>query len=180
MPTDAPIRAKKLDARYEEAIASLGLPSARDVAAQVRTYLQYQDADLPRKNNALRLVKLTISQGITSITLGPMIDKGPTDQHFYLESESRLSFGIEVRETQGRCSLVAYRFHLSLPDGISPSFYRFDLNPQAHGSPLFEPRAHYHVAMEDIRLPSPVLTPVEVLDRIFQVIEPQVMQIRSS
>jgi len=180
MPSGAPTRAKILDDRYEEALASIGLPSARDVAAQVRTYLQHQDAELSRKNNALSLVKQTVSQEITSITLGPAIDKEPTDRHFYLESESRLSFCIEIRETQGRCSLVAYRFHLSLPDGMSPSFYRFDLNPKPHESPLTEPRAHYHVAMEHIRLPSPVLTPVEVLDRIFQVIEPQVLQIRFS
>jgi hypothetical protein len=180
MPSGGSTRAKILDDRYEQALASLALPSARDVAALVRTYLQYQDAELPHKNNALKLVKQTVSQEITSITLGPTIDKGPTDQHFYLESESRLSFGIEIRETQGRCSLVAYRFHLSLPDGMSPSFYRFDLNPKAHGSPLTEPRAHYHVAMEHVRLPSPLLTPVEVLDRIFHVIEPQVLEIRCS
>ena len=180
MASDESTRATILDEQYEQALASLTLPSARDVAAQVRTYLQHRDAELPRKNNAIRLLKQTVSQAITSITLGPTIDKGPTDQHFYLESESRLSFGIEIREKQGRCSLVAYRFHLSLPDGIAPSFYRFDLNPQAHRSPLTEPRAHYHVAVEAVRLPSPVLTPVEVLDRIFHVIEPQVLQIRCS
>ena len=55
-------RAKILDDRYEQALTSLALPSARDVAAQVRTYLQYQDAELPRKNNTLRLVKQTSSQ----------------------------------------------------------------------------------------------------------------------
>src|SRR5262245_18897462 len=180
MPSGAPTRAKILDGRYEEALASIGLPPAQDVAAQVRAYLQHQDAELSRKNNALRLVKKTESHGVTSIMLGPAIDKGPTDQHFYLESESRLSFSIEIRETQGRCSLVAYRFHLSLPDGMSPSFYRFDLNSQAHASPLTEPRAHYHVAPDYIRLPSPVLTPLEVLDRIFEVIEPQVLNIRYS
>jgi hypothetical protein len=169
-----------LEEQYEEALASLELPSARDVAAQVRTYLQHEDAELSRKNNPLRLVKQTTSKDITSITLGPTIDKGPTDQHFRLESEARLSFGIEIREGRGRRYLVAYRFHLALPDGMSPSFYRFDLNPQAHGSPLSEPRAHYHVGMEEVRLPSPVLNPLEVLDRIFRVIEPQLLQIRCS
>jgi hypothetical protein len=180
MPGGAPTRARMLEERYEKDLASLGLPSARDVAAQVRTYLQHEDAVLSRKNNPLRLVKQTASQGITSITLGPTIDKGPTDRHFYLESESRLSFIIEIREMHGRCSLLAYRFHLALPDGMSPSFYRFDLNSQAHGSPLTEPRAHYHVGMKDVRLPSPVLNPLEVLDRIFRVIEPQLLQIRCS
>ena len=81
MPAGAPARAKMRDRRYEEAIASLDLPSALDVAAQVRTYLQHQDADLSHKNNVLRLVKQTVSQEITLITLGPTIDKGPTGQH---------------------------------------------------------------------------------------------------
>jgi len=69
--------------------------------------------------------------------------------------------------------LVAYRFHLSLPEGQSPSFYRFDLNDKAHESPLTEPRCHYHPGVDDVRLPCPVLTPLEVFDRIFMVIEPR-------
>jgi hypothetical protein len=71
--------------------------------------------------------------------------------------------------------LAAYRFQLNLPDGNSPSFYRFDLNPEAHETPLFEPRCHLHPGLEEVRLPCPVLTPLEVLDRIFLVIEPQLV-----
>ena len=73
-----------------------------------------------------------------------------------------------------RCSLIAYRFHLNLPANQSPSFYRFDLNKKAHDTPLFEPRCHLHPGSDERRLPCPPLTPLEVLDRIFFVSEPQV------
>src|ERR1017187_3895315 len=52
---------------------------------------------------------------------------------------------------------------------------RFDLNDKAHDSPLHEPRCHYHPGVDEVRLPCPVLTPLEVLDRIFLVIEPQLL-----
>ena len=67
------------------------------------------------------------------ITVGPEFDKGPTESHFHLESGSRLSFGITLSETNHGCSLVAYRFQLNLLEARSPSFYRFDLNREAHG-----------------------------------------------
>jgi len=84
-----------------------------------------------------------------------------------------LSFGIILRERNGRCSLVSYRFQLNLPEGHLPSFYRFDLNDKTHETPLFEPRCHFHPGLDEVRLPFPALTPLEVLDRIFLVIEPQ-------
>jgi hypothetical protein len=98
------------------------------------------------------------------------------DSHFYLESTSRLSFGVTLREANGRCSLVAYRFHMQLPEGSVPSFYRFDLNDKAHQTPLFEPRCHIHPGSDDIRLPCPPLKPLDALDRIFLVIEPQLLR----
>ena len=173
MPARAHERAKALDGGIEQSLAGLALSSVRDSVAQIRTYLQIQDADLGYPNNVARIFKTTWSHGLTFISMGPSFDKGPTDTHFQLESGSRLSFGITLREGNGRCSLVAYRFQLNLPENRSPSFYRFDLNDKAHESPLTEPRCHYHVGVDDARLPCPVLSPVEVLDRIFLVIEPQ-------
>jgi ribosomal protein L21E len=173
MPTRAHERAKTLDGGIEQSLSGLELPSVRDLVAQIRTYLLRQDADLQHRNNVHRILRTIESQHRTVITVGPSIDKGSTEPHFHLESGSRLSFGITLRETNGRCSLVAYRFHLSLPEGQSPSFYRFDLNDKAHESPLTEPRCHYHPGVDDVRLPCPVLTPLEVFDRIFMVIEPR-------
>ena len=175
MPPGAHERAEALDGGIEQSLAGLALSSVRDSVAQIRTYLQKQDADLGHRNNVLRILKIAESQGLTFISVGPSIDKGPTESHFQLESESRLSFGITLREANGRCSLVAYRFHLNLPGGQSPAFYRFDLNDKAHKTPLTEPRCHYHPGVDDVRLPCPALNPLEVLDRIFLVIEPQVL-----
>ena len=175
MPTRAHERAKTLDVGIEQLLAGIVLPSVRDSVAQIRAYLQWQNADLGQRNNVLRILKKNEDQHTAVITVGPSIDKGPTDSHFYLESGSRLSFTIVLREGNGRCSLVLYRFQLNLPEDQSPSFYRFDLRGEAHETPLTEPRCHYHLGAKDVRLPCPVLTPLEVLDRIFLVIEPRLL-----
>ena len=175
MSGGAPERARELDGGLERLVGSLVLPSSRDAIAQVRTYLLKQDADAGNRNNVYQILKTTTSRGVVSMTVGPPFDKGATDSHFYLESGSRLSFGITLRESNRRCSLVSYRFQLNLPEGSVPSFYRFDLNDKAHETPLFEPRCHFHPGVEEVRLPCPALTPLEVLDRIFLVIEPQLL-----
>jgi hypothetical protein len=176
MPGGAPERAKKLDVGLERQVESIVLPSSRDMIAEVGTYLRKQNADSGNRNNVYKILKTVTSRGVVSMTLGPSFDKGPTDSHFYLESGSRLSFGITLRESNRRCSLVSYRFQLNLPEGRLPSFYRFDLNDKAHETPLFEPRCHFHPGVEEVRLPCPALTPLEVLDRIFLVIEPQLAE----
>jgi hypothetical protein len=175
MPARAHERAKALDGGIEASLAGISLPSVRDSVAQIRTYLQNQDADLGHRNNVARILKTDGNHGLKFISVGPSFDHGPTESHFNLESGSRLSFGITLSEGNGRCSLVAYRFQLDLPEGRSPAFYRFDLNPKSHDSPLHEPRCHYHPGADEVRLPCPALTPLEVLDRIFLVIEPQLL-----
>lgn len=176
MPARAHERAKTLDIGIEQALHAIALPSARELVAEVRTYLLRQDADLGRLNDVYRIFRTGTSHRVTTISVGPHFDKGSTDTHFHLESGSRLSFFVELREGNGRCSLVRYRFQFNLPETASPSFYRFDLNQAAHDVPLGEPRCHYHVGEDDIRLPCPVLTPLEVFDRIFQVLEPQILR----
>jgi hypothetical protein len=141
MPGGAPERARNLDGAIERLLASLVLPASRDLIAPIRTYLLRQNADMGFKNNVHAILKTTSSRGVLSITLGPSFDKGPEQSHFYLESGSRLSFAITLRESNNGCSLVAYRFQLSLPEGCSPSFYRFDLNRDAHQIPLLESKS---------------------------------------
>lgn len=174
MAAGAPERAKRLDGELERLVESIVLPSSRDAIAQVRTYLLRQDAEAGNRNNVHGIFKTITSQDVVYMTVGPSFDKGPTESHFYLESGARLSFGITLRARDRRCSLVSYRFQLNLPEAHSPSFYRFDLNDKAHEAPLFEPRCHFHPGLDDVRLPCPALTPMEVLDRIFLIIEPQI------
>jgi hypothetical protein len=172
MPAGAPERARKLDDDLGSQAVSIMLPSSRKILAWVRNYLLTQNARADGRNNVYKDLKSETSGGVVVITLGPLFDKGPTDSHFFLKSTSRLSFGITLREANGRCSLIAYRFHLHLPEGSAPSFYRFELNRRPHDTPLFEPRFHLHPGSDDVRLPCPPLSPLDVLDRVFLVIEP--------
>jgi hypothetical protein len=173
VPGKALLRAKTLDGSVSFMIASMALSTPRDVIAQMRTYLLKLDADAGKKNNVYNILKTERSRDAVFISVGPSFDKGPTESHFYLESGSRLSFGVTIRDTNPGCSLVAYRFQMNLPEAFSPSFYRFDLNENEHDDPLLEPRCHIHAGVEEIRLPCPALTPLAVLDRIFLVIEPR-------
>jgi len=164
-----------LDGEIEKSLSSIILPSSKDVVAQLRTYLLRQEDEIGTGNNVYRILRTTTSRNAVIITLGPTFDKGPSDEHFHLESGARLSFGVTLKETNGRCALVAYRFQLNLPTTHSPSFYRFDLNDKLHAQPLQEPRCHIHPGLDMVRLPCPPLAPIEVLDRIFLVIESELL-----
>jgi hypothetical protein len=176
MPEHAHDRARELDARLVANAASVRLPSFKEVLAQIRVYLLKQDSEIDRTNNVYKILREEYASPIRSITLGPQFDKGPTDSHYYLKSGARLSFGISFQEGNSQCSLVAYRFHLHLGSTNGPAFYRFDLNSNSHDTPLLEPRSHVHPGSDEVRLPFPPLSPLEILDRIFQVIGPRLLE----
>jgi hypothetical protein len=119
--------------------------------------------------NSLKFREVT--NGVWLITLGPTIDKGLTLDHFKFDSGARLSFGLTLREHEHSTRLVSFRFQYQLPDGTSPNFLRFDLNPAAHENPLTEPLCHLHPGLEDVRLPLSLHDPLEILDRIFFVVD---------
>ncbi len=170
MPDRALSRAGELEARIEQQAATVALPSFKEVLANVRVYLNWQNANARGKNNVLQILKHTRTGDVGTIILGPTIDKGPTNTHYYINAEARLSFLVILREANRKCKLISYRFHLHLGAARGPSFLRFDLNPGAHSNPLIEPRSHVHPGRDDIRLPFPVLRPLELLDRIFYVV----------
>ena len=164
---EAKRRALSLDRVLSEQVRQLPSVKPTRVFLRLRAYLEHQGGKLRKTGPDFH--------GLVSIYLGPGIDKGPTTDHFVFDSGAHLSFWLTVRETGSGFSLVAYRFHYSSPAGSSPAFLRFDLNRQAHNDPLTEPRCHLHPGLDDVRLPLPVLDPLEVLDRIFFVIEPALL-----
>jgi hypothetical protein len=99
------------------------------------------------------------------------MDKGPTPQHFHFDSGARLSFGLTLRGVDRGSQIVSFRYHFVFPDGRSPQFLRFDLNDAPRTDPLAEPRCHLHPGLKDVRLPFPLHNPIEILDRIFFVLE---------
>lgn len=171
MREHAPVRAQRLDVKLEADASAIRLASFKEVLSSIRVYLLKQNSEVDKVNNIHQVLKQTKLGPVGLITLGPEFDTGPTDLHYRLKSGARLSFGLTLHESNGRCSIVTYRFHLHAGGNTGPTFYRFDLNKGAHQNPLFEPRSHIHPGRDDIRLPCPALEPLEILDRIFQVIE---------
>jgi hypothetical protein len=168
---DARRRAAELDEKLVIGSQTLILPAPKTLFFQIRRYLEEQG----RRHsvvNAGNLVRFEPEQDTAAIELGPQIDKGPTAQHFSFRSGARLTFGVTVRKLEEGAGLLSYRFYLRLPERCPLTFLRFDLNAKPHEDPLREPRCHIHLGLEHVRVPSLVLSPLEVLDRLFFVIEP--------
>jgi hypothetical protein len=152
----------------ESAAEELSLSAPKRLLSEIRAYLIARQDDGHPGTNLHQALKFRNSTDETTINLGPTIDKGNLDGHFTFRSGARLSFGVTVRDCRQASVLVAYRFDYRDKNG----FQRFDLNAKPHTDPLREPRAHLHPGQEDIRIPTPHLSPMEVLDILFVVIEP--------
>jgi hypothetical protein len=68
--------------------------------------------------------------------------------------------------------LIAYDFEICFPEPM-PRFVRLDLNQPEH--PNEEPglRCHVHPGHDDLRLPAPLMTPIEVLDLFTRGLRPR-------
>lgn len=170
---DAHRSAEALDAILSSLITNIKLDSPKRLFLRIQNYLVEQCRSHTSRNNVHGKIKFhpADSGGVALILLGPSIDKGPSQAHINLDSGSRLSFSIALRDRPTGSELVSFRFHLQFADGHSPPYLRFDLNSATHAKPLGEPRCHLHPGLEDVRVPMPILQPIEVLDRIFFVIE---------
>ena len=86
-------------------------------------------------------------------------------EHLVRDDEAILHFSVEIREAEdgGALTLLAYRFELYYATEGSPPFIRFDFNPPGHENDDHGLRAHLHPGDDDLQVPSPVLTPGEVL-----------------
>lgn len=170
---DAHRNAEALDASFLSSIKNNKLENPRRLFIRVQNYLVEQCRELRIKNDIYKKIRFHPAQsgGVALIFLGPSIDKGPSEDHINFDSGSRLSFSIAVRNESGGAELVSFRFHLQFIEGHVPSYLRFDLNSENHPQPLREPRCHFHPGLEDVRVPMPILQPIEILDRIFFAIE---------
>ena len=163
--------AEALDLRTERDLTELRLDPPYKVMSQIRAYLLRRSEEMKTKNNPIQILKFYEENDFVQIDLGPSIDKGPTDGHLHLDSGARLSFGLTLREVDGKSQVLAFRYHYHFPDGHAPQYLRFDLNKAPHDDPLAEPRCHLHPGIDDVRLPFSVHNPIEILDRIFFVLE---------
>ena len=174
---DAQRLAHLLEGEIEKRLATITLPRPVSLFIGLRAYLSKRADEIDAANDVSAGLKMLPPSGIGDVLMnyGPTIDKGETEDHFHFDSGARLCFGITIRARSHReYDLIAYRFHYHLPDAQNTLFLRFDLNPNRHENPLSEPRCHLHPGLEPIRIPLPVLSPFEVLDRIFFVAEPAI------
>jgi len=169
---DAKKRAHSLDMEIHARIGGFSLESPHKVVSAVRAYLIRRAGEISVENNPWKFLKFSgSSEGAWLITMGPTIDRGDTEEHFHFDTGARLSFGLTLQEEGSKSRLLSFRYQYNLPDGKSPRFLRFDLNRSAHADPLQEPLCHLHPGLEEARLPFFIHSPLEILDRIFFVID---------
>jgi hypothetical protein len=77
-------------------------------------------------------------------------------------------FGLILREDGGAVELFSYRFALRIPRLGARGLVRFDLNPPGHANDDLGLRAHTHLFTDNdgFSVPSPFMSPIEVLDVI--------------
>jgi hypothetical protein len=160
-----------LDLKTDRELDGLQLGPPHKVMSQIRAYLLRRSEEMKTRNNPIQLLRIHPAGEFAQIDLGPSIDEGSTPQHFHFDSGARLSFGLTLREVDRRSQVVSYRYEFVFPDGQSPQYLRFDLNEAPHADPLAEPRCHLHPGIKDVRIPFSVHDPIEILDRIFFVLE---------
>jgi hypothetical protein len=80
------------------------------------------------------------------------------------------TFTITIRAAKGQSlELIAYDFELCYPqrlllEGHGPRFVRFDLNPPWHENDPRGLRCHMHPGHDDLLVPAPLMSPLELLD----------------
>ena len=77
-------------------------------------------------------------------------------------------FGITLRLSGSEAELFAYAFALRMAEGAPVKQVRIDLNGRGHANEALGLRSHVHLNVDDegFAIPSPVMTPIEVLDII--------------
>jgi hypothetical protein len=168
---DASGRAAVFDEKIASEIAKNIPGNSTDLFIEIRAYLIRRADEMDVRNNPMKLAKLVREVDTALILLGPTFDKGPTPDHFHFDSGARLSFSLTVRDSHGSLELISFRFQYQRQDNRVPEYFRFDLNHAGHENPLMEPRCHVHPGLEDVRLPFTLLNPIEILDRIFFVLD---------
>ncbi len=80
------------------------------------------------------------------------------------DDDAWLHFTVTLSQAADRLELLAYDFELVFPANHSPPWIRFDLNYPEHSNQARDLRSHLHPGNDDILLPAPIMTPVELLE----------------
>lgn len=100
----------------------------------------------------------------------------PADGAFKRDDGAWFTFMFQVSDVGGSLRLESYALRLCFPRGSTPAFLRFDLdgpgkaNPAAHEREGL--RSHLHPGHDDLRVPAPILHPLELLDLVIYGLRP--------
>lgn len=113
-------------------------------------------------------------RGFVVINGGKRTETWDADDQFARDDDARFNFTVVARYARAADpELIAYHFNLAFPGSHTPGFVRFDCN-EAHfadanrdaaQSPL---RCHTHPGHSHMTVPSPILSPLEILDLILR------------
>jgi hypothetical protein len=84
-----------------------------------------------------------------------------------------IHFSLTARSQAQAVEMLAYDFEIVFPAGHSPVFLRFDLNEQGHRNEGREIRSHLHPGNDDLLVPAPVMTPLELLTLFLDDLRPR-------
>ena len=168
---------KSLQDRLEASLARLPA-TAQELHEALRRILQQAvraEALRTPPYEVSKLLRLTSSQSkqggsLIAITGGPkdfsrLDNEVDPKERLVRDDGAVIHFSISVKELPGsdRVRLHAYDFELYFPLKQPMWFVRFDLNEPGHENQDLGLRSHLHPSHEDLQVPSPVLSPMEVL-----------------
>ena len=113
-------------------------------------------------------------RGVMMITGGKRAETWDAADQFERDDGARFNFVVVARYLKDAApELIAYHFNLAFPGIHAPAFVRFDCNEaefadvarNAARSPL---RCHSHPGHAQMTVPSPVLSPLEILDLLLR------------
>lgn len=151
--------------------AGPSMPSdVRALFGEIRKYLlEAADEELLKSPpdiiiKLLKMVEDSKERGTAEILVGRANFKRSNDMPaFERDDGARFDFGITLRQEKSGLALIAYHFEIRFPEGC-PGFVRFDLNPPGHKNEDKGLRAYLHPGHDDLQVPAPMMSPIEVLD----------------
>lgn len=84
--------------------------------------------------------------------------------HFSRSDGCWFDFSISLSEQKKVCEILGFDFEIRFSETIPVKFLRFDLNFPDHSNEEKGLRFHVHPGHDDLQIPAPPMTPLEILD----------------
>jgi hypothetical protein len=136
----------------------------------------------PSPGLADKLKARSMHQGACCIEGGdPSRSRDPAGKRLRRSDGAWFDFSITVREGGPQLEVLTYRFEIRFAPGNGAPFMRFDRNlPEISAGTLgTEPRSHLHPGHDDLRVPTPQMSPAEVMRLLLYELRPERAKLRT-